>query len=303
MPHPATFIHPLVACLLAPLLLGVITRVKARAAGRRGAPLIQPYHDLARLLRKGTVYSTTATALVRLGPVASLAAIFLALLLVPLPGLGAAVAFPGDLAALAGLLALARLATVLAALDTGSPFEGMGASRELFFGALAEPALLVALTALARAAGSASLTPIYAAVTPALWLTAGPALLMVGVALLVVALAENARVPVDDPLTHLELTMIHEAMVLDHAGPDLAFIDYGAALKLWLTLALVAALLPLRTGTPWIDAGACVLAIFTGAAVIGVIESSMARLRLVRVPQLLVGAAALAGLAAMLTLR
>ena len=92
MPHPATFIHPLVACLLAPLLLGVITRVKARAAGRRGAPLIQPYHDLARLLRKGTVYSTTATALVRLGPVASLAAIFLALLLVPLPGLGG---FPG----------------------------------------------------------------------------------------------------------------------------------------------------------------------------------------------------------------
>ena len=179
----------------------------------------------------------------------------------------------------------------------------MGASRELFFGALAEPALLVALTALARAAGSASLTPIYAAVTPALWLTAGPALLKVGVALHVEAHAENARVPVDDPLTHLELTMIHEAMVLDHAGPDLAFIDYGAALKLWLTLALVAALLPLRTGTPWIDAGACVLAIFTGAAVIGVIESSMARLRLVRVPQLLVGAAALAGLAAMLTLR
>ena len=289
---------------LAPLLVGVITRTKAVIAGRVGQPLLQPYRDLRKLMRKGAVYSRTTTWVFRAGPVVGLAATVLASALVPYGGSFALVSFPGDLFVFAYLLALTRFFTVIAALDTGSSFEGMGASREVTFSALAEPALLLGLAAVARTTGSLSLSPILSKVTVEVWAQAAPALALVAAAFLVVFLVENGRIPVDDPATHLELTMIHEVMILDHGGPDLAFILYAAAVKLWLlgTL-LIGVVLPVHSDNGWLDSAAATVAMLALGVLTGLIESSMARLRLVRVPNLLVGAGVLSVLALLLVLR
>ena len=197
-----------------------------------------------------------------------------------------------------------RFFTVIAALDTGSSFEGIGASREVQFSALAEPALFLALIAVARRTGSISLSGMFDKISVDVWQTAGLSLALVVAALLVILLCENARIPVDDPNTHLELTMIHEVMVLDHGGPDLAFIVYGAALKLWVFGALlIGILVPIQSGNAWLDIAACLGGMLALGVLIGVIESTMARLRLVRVPQLLVGAGVLATFALILLLR
>lgn len=300
---PLSLIPVLLALTLSPLLLGVINRVKALVAGRRGPPLLQAYFDLAKLLRKGAVYSRTTTWVFRAGPVVGLAAVLTALLLMPLGGVPAVIVFPGDLILFAGLLALMRFVTVCAALDTGSSFEGMGASREVWISALAEPALLVALATLARQTNQLSLTRIFETLGGLHWVQTGPVLALVVVALGLVLLAENARIPVDDPNTHLELTMVHEVMVLDHSGPDFAFILYGAALKLWLFAALVAGvLIPADGSHAGLNLAACLGGIFLVAVVVGIVESVMARLRLLIVPQLLVGAGALAATAFLLGL-
>ena len=295
---------PLVlAVLLAPLTVGVINRVKAVFAGRRGPPLLQPYFTLWKLLHKGAVYSRTTSWVFRAGPIVTLAATLTAAALVPLGGCPALIAFPGDLILFVYLLAAGRFFTVAAALDTGSSFEGMGASREVFFSALAEPALLLGLAAVARSAVGTplvSLTEIHSSVTPELWAGSGLVLLFVALAFALVYLAENSRIPVDDPNTHLELTMIHEVMVLDHGGPDLAFIQYGAALKLWVLGALIVGMVVPSTGSPGIDLAVSAAGVFGVAAAVGVVESVMGRLRLLRVPQMLVGATALAVLALVL---
>jgi formate hydrogenlyase subunit 4 len=297
-------VHVALALLLAPLLLGVINRVKALFGGRQGQPFTQPYLDILRLLRKGEVYSRTTTWVFRASPVVGLSVGVVALLLLPVGGVRPAVGFPGDLVMLAYLFGLARFAMVVAALDTGSAFEGMGGSREVHFAALAEPALFIGLVALARRAGDFSLGAIYGATSLEMWRAAGPELVLVAAALGVVLVCENARIPVDDPNTHLELTMIHEVMVLDHSGPGLGYILYASALKLWVYGALlVGIVVPVRTGDPLVDGAAFLLGMVGMAVVVGVVESVMARLRLVRVPQLLVGASALASLALALTFR
>jgi formate hydrogenlyase subunit 4 len=289
---------------LPPLLLGVIGRVKAIVAGRQGPPLVQPYLDLLRLARKGAVFSRTTSWVFRAGPLVGLAAIATAGLVVPLGGPDAAVSFDGDFVLLAYLLGLARFATVLAALDTGSSFEGMGAAREVTFSALAEPALFLGLVSLVRSTGGLDLAHLLGDGLARSWSSDGPALLLVATSVFVVALAENARVPVDDPATHLELTMIHEVMVLDHSGPDLAMIQYGAALKLYLFGALVVKLaLGARLADPWAAFAAFALGQLAFAAAVGLVESNLARLRLVRVPQLLIGASVLSGFALVLLLR
>jgi formate hydrogenlyase subunit 4 len=289
------FFSPLCALLLAPLLPGVINRTKAFVAGRRGPPLLQPYRDVAKALRRGAIYADTTTALVRLGPVVNLATLIAASLLLPFAGTPAAIGFSGDLIVLVGLLALGRFATVLAALDTGSSFEGMGASREVHFAALAEPALLLALATLTRVTGATGLSSIYDAIGVSAWTHALPTLALVAMTFLILELVENSRIPVDDPTTHLELTMIHEVMVLDHTGPDLAIIQYGAALKLWLLgVLLVGLAVPVRTGMPWVDGAAALAGMAVLAVVLGIVESAMARYRLVHVPQFIVGAATLA---------
>lgn len=285
--------------LLAPhLMLGVIARTKAFVAGRRGPPVLQPLYDNLKLLGKGAVYSTTTTWVFRLGPVAALAAVLTASALVPFGG-SALVAFEGDAILFAYLFALGRFVTVLAALDTGSSFEGMGASREVAFSSLAEPALLLSFAGLAYRAGSLSLDRMFAVQSgPS---AAAGSILALG-SLFIVLLAENSRIPVDDPNTHLELTMIHEVMVLDHSGPDLAFILYGAGLKLALMSSLLVRLvlpdLPL-VGAP----GSMALGLFLVAVLIGLVESKMARLRLVRVPQLLVAAVCASAFGLVLVMR
>jgi len=294
MTLPFSILHWSLALILAPLLPGIINRTKAWFGGRRGQPLPQAYHDLHKLLRKGAVYSRTTTGIFRLGPVLGLAIVMVALALVPAGALGAPLAFRGDFIFLAYALGLMRFTTVLAALDTGSAFAGMGASREVQFALLAEAALLSGLAVLAAGTGQFSLSGISARLWPPDLHQGGASVLLVAAAVLIVMLAENARIPVDDPTTHLELTMIHEVMVLDHGGVDLAFIQYGAALKLWLFAAIFTGLaIPLRTGRPVLDLGVTVVGIFLTAVAIGVIESTMARLRLLRVPQLLVVALAL----------
>ena len=305
MTRYAAAVLPFLAFLaLSPLLLGVVARVKALFAGRTGPPLGQPYHDLRRLLGKGAVYSRTTTWVFRAGPVLGLAAVLSAGLLMSFGGAPALLPFPGDFILFAYLLGLGRFITALAALDTGSSFEGMGAAREVTFAAFAEPALFLCLVVLARATGSMSLSGMLRAGLPEIWHAQGPALLLAAVALLAVALAENARIPVDDPATHLELTMIHEVMVLDHSGPDLAFIQYGAALKLFLFGALVVRLaLGFPFASPWLALAAFLGGMLAFAVGLGVIESTLARLRLVRVPQFLVTASVLSAFALVLVLR
>lgn len=287
--------HLALLLLLPPLLPGIIGKTKALVAGRRGPPLWQTYRDILKLLRKGAVYGRPTTWVFRAGPVVALAATFVAGLIVPLGAGAGPLDFAGDVVAFAALLGLGRFFTMAAALDTASSFEGMGASREAAFGAFTEPALFLALTIVCLPAGSATFAGAWAALPWTAWSPAWPVALIAAVVLGIVLLAENSRIPVDDPATHLELTMIHEVMVLDHSGPDLAFITYASALKLFVVAALLVHLVvPVPAGGGW--AGALSLA--GGAAgvavLVGVVESTLARLRLPRVPGFLVGAAALA---------
>jgi formate hydrogenlyase subunit 4 len=283
--------HLAVALAMPPLLLGIINKTKAFFAGRRGPPVLQLYYDLAKLLRKGSVYSTTTTWVFRAGPVVSLAAALVAALLVPLGNDPAPVAFAGDLIFFAYVLGLGRFFTVAAALDTGSAFEGMGGAREATFACLAEPALFLGLLVLVRRSASLSLNAMLGPGLPAEWAGAGASFVLVIIALFIVLLTETSRVPVDDPNTHLELTMIHEVMVLDHSGPGLSMILYGASLKLFLLGAIVVRIAgPFSTGYALADWGLFAAGMIVLSVVIGVVESIMARLRLLQVPSLLIAA-------------
>lgn len=290
--------------VIAPLLPGIAVKTKSLLTGRRGAPVLQLYFDLWKLVWKQSVYSTTTTWIFRAGPVVMLGSLVAAGLFLPLNGRTALAAFEGDLVAFAALLALGRFALVLAGLDTGSSFEGMGASREVTFASFAEPALFLCFITLVLATGQLSLSGMLGAPLLAAWPGAAASLSLVGLSLFVLLLVENSRVPVDDPATHLELTMIHEVIVLDHSGPDLAFILYGSALKLALFGALVTSVFVPRAG---LAAPASIAALLAGlivvSAAVGVVESTMARLRLPRIPQLLAGAGALAFVGIVLLLR
>ncbi|HEY8153289.1 MAG TPA: NADH-quinone oxidoreductase subunit H [Myxococcota bacterium] len=287
-----------------PLMLGVINKTKAWFAGRRGPPLLQLYYDLARLFRKEMVFSRTTTWVFRAGPVVATSAALLAGSLMPFGAFDAPIQFTGDLVLFAYLMALGRFFTTAAALDTGSAFEGMGAAREVSFACLAEAALFMSFVVLVRFSGSLSLTPmLHAPITAPLHGLAGAAIFLVAVALFVVLLAENARIPVDDPSTHLELTMIHEVMVLDHSGPLFGLILYGAALKLFLLSALLLHLvLPVGLDAPLLDWLLFLAGIGAIGVGIGVVESIMARLRLRYVPSLLIASAILCVFAFFLTL-
>lgn len=282
------------AIALAPLLSGVINRTKAFFGGRKGQPLLQMYYDLIKLLGKGAVYSQTTTWIFRAAPVISLAVALTVLFLIPVGGFASVLSFRGDFIFLAYILGLMRFITVLAALDTGSAFEGMGASREMQFSLLAEPVLLSCLAVLAAGTGRLDLSGMIAGLWPLSAAQANASFFLIAGALLIVLLAENARIPVDDPTTHLELTMIHEVMILDHGGIDLAFIEYATALKLWIFAALLSGIaIPFRTGSAFSDLGIGVAGIFLTAVIVGIIESTMARLRLLHIPQMLIAAMAI----------
>jgi len=297
--------HLLLLLGMSPLLPGIIARTKAVIAGRQGPPLLQPYSDIRKLFRKSMVISRTTTCLFRAGPVVGFAVPLLAAMLVPFGAMPAPLSFTGDLVLFVYLLGLARFFTVLAAMDTGSSFEGMGAAREATFSVLVEPTILVAFIVLARSSNSLTLnTMLSAGAGGALF--SGPAamsLILISFCLFIVLLVENCRIPFDDPNTHLELTMIHEVMVLDHSGPDFALIQYGAAMKLLLSAVLVLDLILPSSGSMLLDGFALVAGLIVLAVCIGLVESAMARLRLIRIPQLLVGTTLLSFFAFILILR
>jgi formate hydrogenlyase subunit 4 len=302
---PGSVLSLVAVLALAPVLPGVAAKTKALLTGRRGAPVLQLYWDLLRLLRKGIVYSTTTTWVFRLAPVAGVVTPVLGASLLPLDGHESMLSFTGDFVGFAALLAFGRFTLVLAALDTGSSFEGLGASRDATFASLVEPSLFLSFVVLALTTGRLSLSGMLGtAVGPAaVWGAAAPSLAIVAVSLFFVLLAETSRVPVDDPSTHLELTMIHEVSVLDHSGPDLALLLYGGALRMGLFAALPVSLFMSRVGLAApLALGALVVGMVGVAVAVGVVESSMARLRLSRVPQFLVAASVLASLGVILQL-
>jgi formate hydrogenlyase subunit 4 len=280
--------------ILAPLLPGVVARTRARLTGRRGQPVWQLYADLAKLFRKSALYSTTTTGMLQLSGPVMVATTVLACTLVPLDGRGALFRFPGDAVAFAYALALGRFVLVLGALDTGSSFEGMGASREVTLASLVEPGLFVTLVALSVGTRDLSLSGMLGAPLWRDWPVVAPAVVLLAGSVFVLMLAECARVPVDDPHTHLELTMIHEVMVLDHAGPDLGFVLYAGALKLALFGALIVGLTLPRAS---LGAGPSALLLVAGVVVVamlvGLVEASVARLRLPRVPLYIASGSAL----------
>jgi formate hydrogenlyase subunit 4 len=284
-----------IVMVIAPAVLGVASRTRALLTRRRGAPVLQLYYDLAKLLRRGSVFSDTTTRVFRIAPAALLAATCMAATIVPMDGRDALIRFPGDVVALAYALALGRFFLVLAALDTGSSFEGMGASREVTVASVVELGLFLSFGTLAALTQSTSLSGMLGAPLAAAWPGGSPAIVMTAVGLFALMLAECARVPVDDPATHLELTMIHEVMILDHSGPDLALILYAAALELSIIGAIVVTLLVPRGTMPVIVSLAALGAglIVIGVA-IGVIEAALARLRLPKIPLYLASASSLA---------
>lgn len=289
--------HIVLVLALPPLLLGVINKTKAYFGGRVGPPLVQVYYDLWKLIQKGSVFSETTTWVFRVGPVIGLATAVLAAMIVPLGEPNSPLSFTGDLILFAYLLGLGRFFTVLAALDTGSAFEGMGSAREATYACLAEPVMFFGLLVLAKVSGTLQLAGMLDTSLAVHWGTAGAGMLLVLASWFVLLLVENCRVPFDDPNTHLELTMIHEVMVLDHSGPALSMIVYGAAIKLFVFAALIVRLsVPLGTSFAIVDWSIFVAGVLVVAVLVGVVESAMARLRLVSIPHLLVAAVVLSAL-------
>lgn len=273
------------ALLFSPFLfLGIINRIKAVWAGRKGTPILQALYDFKKLIRKGEVISKTTSFVFRIAPSVNMAAVLFAFLIIPIPVLGSLLHFQGDFILFAYTLSLAKFLTVIAALDTGSSFEGMGASREVTFSTIVEPAFFIIIGTLALLTGKFSFVEIFAALN----VTAAYTILIKAlfiVCLFIMLLTEGSRVPVDDPNTHLELTMIHEVMVLDYSGPDFAFILYSAGLKMVLISTLLANLFIPAYFNMYLTAASYLGIVFGSAVSVGIVESLIARARMTHVPQ------------------
>ena len=300
----STVILFILALLLAPLYAGLIIKIKAWFGGRKGSPILIHYYTLLKLIRKGSVYSTSTTFIFKLGPMVGLAAALVALMFLPVGGQRPLLSFTGDILLVLYLLGLGRFFTIAAAMDTASPFEGMGAAREAYFPILCEATVFMVLILFYLLSGKLSLMAYFAGNQPlGLWQSAGAPLLFVVIALFIVLLTENSRVPVDDPTTHLELTMIHEVMVLDHSGPDFALIELGSFFKLFFYSSLIARLVcPFDLGHPVVEACVFFLVIGLIYIAVGVTESVMARYRMDKVPQFVLTSFALAFFATIITL-
>jgi formate hydrogenlyase subunit 4 len=296
----------LLVLLLAPLFTGHVRKVKARLLRRKGPPLVQPYRDLARLLRKDVVLAENASWLFRVIPYLIFSATWVAASLVPTFRSGLMFSWSADLIAIIALIGSARFFLALAGMDVGTSFGGIGSSREVMIASLAEPAMIVIVFTLALIAGSTQLSTVAAFMaSSAVGLRVSLALALI--ALMMVAIAENGRIPVDNPATHLELTMVHEAMVLEYSGRHLALIELSSALKLILYVSLIGCLF-----APWgieSDGGtgqslAVGMAAYLGKLAVGgfllaLFETSIAKMRVFRVPEFL-GAALMLGLLATL---
>ena len=301
-------IQILLVLALAPLLTGVVRKVKARLTRRRGASVFQPYRDLLRLLRKEAVIADNASWLFRATPYLLFASTWVAAGLVPTFAGGLEFSWAADLIALISLLGFGRFFLALAGMDIGTSFGGIGSSREMLIASLAEPAMMLTVFTVALVAGSTQLSTIAATMSGTgvgLRVSLGMAL----VALIMVAIAENARIPIDNPSTHLELTMVHEAMVLEYSGRHLALIELSASLKLMLYMSLIACIfVPWGMAAPGaalpalaLGAVAFLVKIGVGACLLGLFETSVAKMRVFRAPEFL-GAALMLGLLATLLL-
>lgn len=298
-----TVVHIVTMLVMPPFLMGVINRVKAIFGGRKGRPLLQTYYDLWKLFNKESVISVTTTWVFCFGPIVGLVTALIAGMIIPLGDPSAPLSFSGDLILLAYILGLGRFFTMAAALDTGSAFEGMGSAREATYACLAEPVMFLGLLVLARVTGSLSMSGLLGEELVANGAGASAALLLILISWFIVLLVENSRIPFDDPNTHLELTMIHEVMVLDHSGPALGMILYGAAIKLFVFSSLVVRLaFPINTDYAIVDWGTFLIGTIVVAIAVGTIESVIARLRLPSIPSLLMGAGMLSLLGLILVL-
>lgn len=267
------------------LLTGIINKTKALWAGRKGASVFQAYFDFLKLLRKGEVISKTTSFVFLAAPSINITAVLFALMMLPLPLIGSLISFEGDFILFTYILGLAKFMQVIAALDTGSSFEGMGASREVTFSSVVEPAFFIIIGSLALITNQLSFESIFAVINTSSGYTILIRLLFV-VSLFIMLLTEGSRVPVDDPNTHLELTMIHEVMILDYSGPDLAYLIYASAMKMTLISILIADLLvPSAIYTPIIVSAIFILIILFVFIAVGFIESFIARSRISHVPQ------------------
>jgi len=294
----------LFALLTAPLFAGIVFKVKAFFGGRKGSPILINYYTLIKLFKKGSVYSTSTTFIFKLGPMVSLGAAATSLLFLPIAGHFPVFSFNGDVIFILYLLGLARFFTIAAAMDTASPFEGMGAAREAYFPIICEASMFMILILFYRLTGDLSFAAYFSGGQPfGLWQTAGSPILFVVIAFFIILLTENARVPVDDPATHLELTMIHEVMVLDHSGPDFGFIEMGAFLKMFFYASIVARLIfPFELGNPALNLALFYFGVLIVYMAVGVVESILARYRMDRVPKFVLTSFALAFFATVITL-
>ena len=299
-----TYLTLAIVILSAPLFPGIILKVKAFFAGKLGPPLFIKYFTVMKLLRKGSVYSTSTSFVFKLGPTVSFATALTVLLFFPFAGSTPLFSFHGDVIVLFYIMGIGRFFTVIAALDTASPFEGMGAAREVFFSTIAEVTVFTILILFYRLNGSLSFAEYFTGETHiSLMNASGALLLFVIVALFMVLLTENSRVPVADPATHLELTMIHEVMILDHSGPDLALIELGSFYKLFFYSAFITHIICPFT----FASGAVNVLIFFAIlsciyVAIGLTESIMARFKMDLVPQFILTSFALVFIAAILTM-
>jgi len=293
--------------LLAPFLTGLVRKVKARLLRRQGPPVLQPYRDLIRLFRKEVVLAHNASWLFRVAPYLIFAATWVAVALVPTFATGLTFSWSADLIAITALIGGARFFLALAGMDVGTSFGGIGASREVMIASLAEPAMIMITFTVALIAGSTQLSSIAQfMLSPEAGLSVSLGLALV--ALIIVSIAENARVPVDNPATHLELTMVHEAMVLEYSGRHLAMVELAASLKLLLYVSLIACIF-----APWglaapgagpialaVGVGAYLIKLTIGAGLLGLFETAIAKMRVFRVPEFLGGAFMLGLLATLL---
>ena len=294
----------LAVLLLAPLLVGYVRKLKALLVGRRGPPLVQPYRDLLRLLRKEVVLAHTASWLFRVAPYLVFAATWVAAALVPTFATGLLFSYAADMIAIVALLASARFMLALAGLDVGTSFGGIGSSREMMIASLAEPAMLMVVFTVALLAGSTQLSFVAAYMQgPGVGLRVSLALALV--ALVMVAIAENGRIPIDNPATHLELTMVHEAMVLEYSGRHLAMIELASHIKLLLYLSVIGCVFaPWHLAVPGegVAAHVAALVLYLGKLAVGglllaVFETAIAKMRVFRYSDFL-GAALMLGVLA-----
>ncbi|MBZ5622183.1 MAG: NADH-quinone oxidoreductase subunit H [Acidobacteriia bacterium] len=300
----AASVQLLLLLAIAPLLSGAIKALKARLQIRRGPGILQPYHDLYKLFRKGMVIPDTASWIFTATPFVLFTTTLIAGLMIPMVSAEAPLGLFGGVLAVVYLLGLGRFFLALGGLDTGSSFGGLGSSREMTIAALAEPAMMLAIFTVAIGANSTSLSEVARMAIGDYWHFLAPAQMLAFAALFLVLIAETGRIPVDNPATHLELTMIHEAMILEYSGPYLALIEWGASVKqLLLMTLLINAFLPVGLDLEWSFKGAAaglgylLLKLLGLAAAIVLIETTNAKMRFFRVPELLAVAFTLAALA------